>query len=58
MGLLRNPGTYGPQEGAPSQGRRPMTIGTRNVGHKVLIVLIAGGRDMFAVTVHEGKERI
>jgi hypothetical protein len=58
LGLLRSPRTCGPQEEAPSQGRRPMTIGTRHVGHKVLIVLIAGGRYIFAGIVHEGNEEI
>jgi len=35
-----------------------MTIGARHGDHKVLIVLIAGGRDISAGIVHEGNEEI
>jgi len=35
-----------------------MTIGTRHGDHKVLIILIAGGRDIFAGIVHEGNEEV
>jgi hypothetical protein len=57
IGLLRNPRTCGPQEGARIQVRRPMTIGARHVDHGVL-VLIAGGRDISVVIVHEGNEEV
>ena len=35
-----------------------MTIGTRHGDHKVLLVLIAGGRDMSVGSVHEGNEEV